>query len=156
MPSITDVIDAIATPPLASLQQVLDTNGPFGPGSHTLTQFHTDGAFLLPAGTYNISDTYGCIVQVNGVFPPAAGFQKGYVDPFGVIFGTGELYHDLIAQFNLLHTLPLTGAKLITERHDIHFNEELILWPGLIGSASTVGLYVGPNWHVDLYYMCVL
>lgn len=156
MPTVTDVIDAIATPPLATLQQVRDTAGPYGPGSHTLDTFTTNGAFLLPAGTYGISGTYGVIAQVSGLFPAAAGRQMGYVDPAGVIFASGELYHDLIGQVNLIHFLPITGAGVITEFHDLHHISELFLWPSLIGSAAKLGLYVGPNWHLDLFYMCVL
>lgn len=156
MPSITDIIDAVATPPLASLQQVRDTNGPYSAGSHTLENFHTDGAFLLPAGTYSISGTYGVIAQVAGTIPAAAGYYKGYVDPAGVIFASGENFLDLIGQVNLLHFLPITGAGIITEFHDLHHLSELFLWPSLLGSAAKVGLYVGPGWQVDLFYMCVL
>ena len=156
MPTVTDIIDAISTPPLASLQQVRDTNGPFAAGHYRLSDFHTDGAFLLPAGTYSVSGTYGVIAQVTGTVPPAAGFQKGWVDPLGVIFDSGEVYHDLIGQVCLLHFLPITGAGIITEQHDLHQLGETFLWPALIGSAASVGLYVAPNWQIDLYYLCVL
>lgn len=154
MPAVTDVIDAIATPPLATLQQVLDTGAPYGPGSHTLDTFHTDGAFLLPAGTYGVSGTYGVLVNVHGTIPPAAGLRKGWVD--GAIFASGEVYFDLIAQVVLLHQLPLTGAWVPTELHDCNALSQLFLWPALLGSPAKIGLYVGPNWNVDLYYMCVL
>ena len=154
MSTITAIIDAVASPPLAALQQVLDTTGPYGPGSHTLTNFTTNGAFLLPAGTYSISGTYGCLVEINGTVPPAAGFKKGWVD--GAIFASGEMFYDSICQFNLLHILPVTGATIITEMHDCHFNSQVFLWPALLGSAAKVGLYVYPNWHVDLYYLCSL
>lgn len=154
MPTITDVIDAIATPPLASLQQVLDTTGPYSAGSHTLTQFTTNGAFLLPAGTYGVSGTYGVLVNVNGSIPTAAGRQLGWVD--GAIFASGEVYYDRIAQVVLLHQLPITSAWVITEQHDCFGLSQLFLWPALLGSPAQLGLYVAPNWHVDLYYMCVL
>jgi hypothetical protein len=156
VPSITSIIDTVATPPLASLQQVLDTGGPYGPGSYKLTTFTTNGAFLLPAGTYGISGTYGVIAQVNGIIPPNAGFDVGWVDPGGIIFASGEVWEPLIGQVNLIHFLPITGAGIITESHDLHRLQETFLWPALLGSAANVGLYVAPNWHVDLYYMCVL
>lgn len=156
MPTVTDIIDTLASPPLASLQQVLDTGGPYGPGNYKLSTFTTSGAFLLPAGTYSVSGTYGVIIQVNGTIPPAAGFRKGWVDPGGVIFASGEAYEDLIAQTNLLHFLPISGAGIITESHDLHHLQEVYLWPALLGSAANIGLYVAPNWHVDLFYLCVL
>lgn len=156
MPSVTDIIDAVATPPLASLQQVLDTGGPYGPGSHTLQNFTTNGAFLLPAGSYSVSGTYGVIAQVSGVIPRATGFYLGYNDPAAVILPSGDRYADLIGQVNLIHFLPITGAAVITEYHDLHHVSELFLWPALLGSAAKLGLYVAPNWGIDLYYMCVL
>jgi hypothetical protein len=154
MPSITDIISTVATPPLASLQQVLDTNGPFVAGDHTISQFHTDGAFLLPAGNYDVSGTYGCIVQASS-FPASAGRVLGWND---VTFPTisGDEYLDRIAQVCLLHQLPITGAFVITNTYDIHFPSQLQLWPPLIGSGSKVGLHVFPNFAVEIFWMCVL
>lgn len=156
MPTVTDIIDTVASPPLASLQQVLDTNGPFTAGHYKFSTFATTGGFLLPAGSYSISGTYGAIVQVHGTIPPRAGYKKGWVDPAGVVFASGEVYQDLIAQLNLLHFLPITGAGIITETHDIHKLQETFLWPALLGSAANIGLYVAPNWTVDVFYLCVL
>jgi len=156
MPTVTDIIDSITTPPLAALQQVRDTNGPFGPGNYKFDHFHTDGAFILPAGNYSLSTTYGVICQVSGSIPARAGFKKGWVDPLGVIFASGEIYQDLIAQVVLLHFLPVTGAGMITEQHDIHQLQESFLWPALLGSAANVGLYVAPNWNVEMFYLCGL
>lgn len=154
MPTTVDIIDALSAPPLASLQQVLDTGGPYGPGDHTLTQFTTTGGFLLPAGTYGVSGTYGVIVTVNGLIPPHAGFSIGWND---VLFlASGDVYEDRIAQVCLLHTLPITGASVITEMVDINLVTQLVTWPLLIGTPATIGLHVEPNWHVDLFYMCVL
>jgi hypothetical protein len=156
MPTITDIIDTVATPPLAALQQVLDTNGPFGPGDYKFDHFHTDGAFLLPAGNYSVSTTYGVIAVARGVFPPAAGFSVGWVDPGGLVQSSGEVYHDLLGQVALLHFLPITGMGIITELHDLHRTIEAFLWPALIGSAANVGLYVAPNWSFDMFYLCGL
>ncbi len=154
MPSTVSIIDAITSPPFVTLQQVLDTNGPYGPGDHTLTDFVTNGAFLLPAGTYTISDTYGVIVQVNGVIPPDAGFKIGWNDVS--ILASGDTYEDPIAQVVLLHTLPITGAKVIYAIETIRLISQTIYTPLLVGTALTLGLHVEPNWHVDLYYLCVL
>jgi len=154
MPTTVDIIDAISAPPLAALQQVLDTAGPYGPGDHTLTQFTTNGAFLLPAGTYSISGTYGVLVTVNGSIPAHAGFTIGWNDV--TIFPSGDIYEDRIAQVVLMHTLPITGAKIITQLEDINLISQSVFYPLLVGTPATLGLHVSPNWHVDLYYLCVL
>lgn len=154
MPAQVSIIDALSSPPFASLQQVLDTGGPYGPGSHTLTTFTTSGAFILPAGTYGISGTYGVIVEVNGTIPASAGFRLGWDDV--TIFANGNEYEDRIAQVVLLHTLPITGAKIIYSMSDIVLLQQTVYTPLLVGTPLTLGLYVSPNWHVDLYYLCVL
>lgn len=155
MPSLTSIIDTIATPPLASLQQVLDTHGPFAAGDHAIDSFHTDGAFLLAAGDYFVSNTYGVVVRVT-TFPAAAGRQIGFN---GLVHGQDQdqdVYHDNIAQVNLFHQFPVSGAYYPTQVWQINMGTTLLLWPGYIGSAVTVGLHVFPNYEVDLYWMCVL
>lgn len=154
MPTVTDIIDTITAPPFASLQQVLDTNGPYGPGDHTLTQFHTDGAFLLPAGTYDVGGTYGVIVRVNGAIPPGAGFDVGWSDALS-IYVENE-YEQRIVQVVQQHLLPITSAYVTTTLEDVYRLEQWIPWAVLLGSGARVGLHVTPNWHVDLFYMCVL
>jgi hypothetical protein len=154
MPSITDIIDTVASPPLASLQQVLDTNGPFAAGDHTITQFHTDGAFLLPAGNYDVTGTYGVLVEVS-TFPAHAGRIDGWNDAaFPTI--SGDTYLDRIAQVCVLHNLPLTGATIITMTYDVHLPVQLFLWTPLLGAGTKIGLHVFPNFAVELFWMCVL
>lgn len=154
MPTSVSVIDTVATPPLASLQQVLDTNGPFGSGDYTLSQFHTDGAFLLPAGNYDIGGTYGALVQAS-TFPVRAGRTVGWND---VTYPTisGDTYEDRIAQLCLLHQLPITGAWIISQTYDIFLPSQLNLWPVYIGSGGRLGLHVFPGFAVELFFMCVL
>lgn len=154
MPSVTSLVDTVTTPPLASLQQVLDTNGPYAAGDHTISQFHTTGGFLLPAGNYDVGGTYGIIVQAS-TFPSSAGRLLGWNDAaFPTI--SGDTYYDRIAQVCLLHQLPITGAYVITETYDIHLPSQLQLWPVYIGSGSKIGLHVFPNFAVDLFFLCVL
>lgn len=154
MPASVGVIDTVTTPPFASLQQVLDTGGPYGAGSRTLGTFHTGGAFLLPAGTYDVSGTYGVIVQAS-TFPARAGRLLGWNDAaFPTI--SGDTYQDRIAQVCLLHTLPITGATVITETFDIYLPQQLNLWPVYLGAGTKLGLHVFPGFAVDLFYMCVL
>jgi hypothetical protein len=154
MPSITDIIDTVASPPLASLQQVLDTTGPYAAGDHTITNWTTNGAFLLPSGTYQVNGTYGVIVQAS-TFPAQAGRILGWNDA-GFPTISGDEYLDRIAQVCLLHQLPVTGAYVITNTWDVHLASELILWQPLLGSGQKIGLHVFPNFAVDLFWMCVL
>jgi|SRR5215467_5254187 len=154
MPVSVDVIDTVATPPFASLQQVLDTNGPFGSGDHTISQFHTNGAFLLPTGNYDVGGTYGVIVQAS-TFPSSAGRIFGWNDgAFPTI--SGDEYLDRIAQVCLLHILPITGAYVISATFDVHLPSQLLTWPLLLGSTAKIGLHVFPGFAVEMFYMCVL
>lgn len=153
MPVDTSIIDTVTTPPLASLQQVLDLGGPYS-GDHTFSTFMTNGAFLLPAGTYAVGGTYGVIVQTS-TFPAAAGRELGWNDAsFPTI--SGDQYFDRIAQVCLLHQLPITGAYVISETFDVHLPSQLFLWPAYLGGGTRIGLHVFPNFAVELFYMCVL
>lgn len=154
MPASVSVIDTVTTPPLVSLQQVLDTLGPYGAGDHTLDHFHTDGAFLLPAGNYDISGTYGVLVEAS-TFPARAGRFLGWNDAAYPTI-SGDNYEDRIAQVCLLHQLPITGAWVITQIFDLYHPTELCLWPVYLGSGGRVGLHVFPGFAVELFYMCVL
>lgn len=154
MPTVGSIIDTVTTPPLASLQQVLDTGGPYGAGSHLRASFHTSGAFLLPAGTYDVGGTYGVLVQVQGAVPVHAGQTEGFND--GSVVGSGDRYNRRIAQVCLLHQLPISGAWVITEMHDQFTIQALYLWNVNLGSPAKLGLHVTPGWSVDLYYMAVL
>jgi hypothetical protein len=148
------IIDSLSAPPFASLQPVLDLNGPYGPGDYTLPSFRTDGAFLLPAGTYDVGGVYGLMVEVTSI-PPAAGLNFGWNDASFPI-ASGDYYLDRMVQVCLLHALPITGATIITERHEVHLVQELFLWSTLIGSAAQIGLHVNPGFSCDLFFMCVL
>jgi len=154
VPTTTSIIDTVTTPPLAALQQVLDTGGPYAGGNHTLSTFTTNGAFLLPAGTYGVSGTYGVLV-ITSTFPASAGFEIGWNDA-GFPVASGDQYEDRIAQVCMIHTLPISGAQVITQIFDVHTPAQLLLWPVYLGSAAVIGLHVFPNFAVELYYMCVL
>jgi len=154
MPTVTSIIDTLTTPPFASLQQVLDTGGPYS-GDNVLTTFTTTGAFLLPAGTYPVNGTYGMIVAFHTV-PPGAGRVIGFN---GIVSGqdiSADIWIDQVAQVNSIRALPITGAQLITESVIVHQGNQLILWSPYLGTGQTIGLHVFPNWKVDLYYLCVL
>jgi hypothetical protein len=153
MPTQTGIIDAVTTPPLSLLQQVLDTNGPYGAGIHTLTQFHTDGAFLLPAGTYDVGGTYGLIARLHGAIPLPWGYEIGWND------GASQdesFWDNRLAQVVVQRQLPITSAWVTTSKFDLHEFQRLELWPLFIGGGSRIGLYVAPDIEIDLFYMCLL
>jgi len=156
MPVTTGIIDALATPPIAALQQVLDTNGPYGAGSHTISTFHTNGAFLLPAGNYPISGTYGVLLVVNGAIPAGISRFPGWVGPGGTTTEDASHYATRICQLIVQHQLPITGAQVTTDERDMFELSMLALWQGLVDAPNRVGLFVAPNFSVDAYFMCVL
>lgn len=155
MPSPTDIIDQLATPPLVALQQVLDTGGPYSGGDHVLDNFTTSGAFLLPAGTYSVNGVYGVVVRTTTI-PSHAGVGKGFNGIVGGQDQDMDNYLDRIAQVCLFKSFPVTGAIYAIQTFDVHYATQLFLWPGLIGGPNHIGLHVFPNFAVDLYYMCVL
>lgn len=152
MPSVTSVIDTVLTPPLAALQQVLDTNGPFGAGDYAISSFHTDGAFLLPAGDYDVGGTYGVLV-VGTILP---GKLIGFNGIVGGQDKSEDYFFDRIAQVVTYHQLPITGYYAPLQRFDVHYVNDVFLWSAYIGSGEIVGLHVFPNMQVDLYWLCVL
>jgi hypothetical protein len=154
MPVPTSVIDSIAFPPLGSLNPVLDTNGPYGAGDHTLTTFTTSGAFLLPAGTYQVHGTYGVIVVLNGALPPSWGYDIGY-DSGGALGGEGFRYHNRFCQLVPMHQV-LSGFYLPLEYFDVHHIPDSILWPFRLIGGDTLGVHVSPGVAVDLFFLCVL
>jgi hypothetical protein len=156
MPVTTTVIDNVTAPPFATLQQVLDTHGPYGAGSHNLLTFTTNGAFLLPAGTYQVNGTYGVIVAVHGAIPHQAGFSIGYNDPGGIILYSGDVYEQRIAQVNVLRNSALAPAWVATEVEDISQILQLVQYAPYLGAGMQIALHVEPNWSVDLFYQCVL
>jgi len=155
MPSGQGVIETLATPPLASLQQVLDTNGPFAGGDHVIPSFTTSGAFLLPAGTYPVAGTYGVLVRA-ATIPPEAGFIIGFNGIVGGQDVSQNKFRDPIAQLCLVSSLPITSAKIVTDIFDVQYATQLFLWDARFATFEAIGLHVFPNFSFDLFWMCVL
>lgn len=155
MASITSLIDTIATPPLVSLQQVLDTSGPFASGDHVIDNFTTGGAFLLPAGTYAVAGTYGVVIRAT-VIPAAAGRRVGFNGIVGGQDVSADEYFDIFAQLVLLKSFPISGAIYPIQVESIQRATQLVLWNGWTAAPNHIGLHVFPGWTVDLYWMCVL
>jgi len=155
MPSGQGVIETLATPPLASLQQVLDTNGPFGGGDHVIPSFTTSGAFLLPAGTYPVAGTYGVLLKATTI-PIRAGRQIGFNGIVGGQDVSMDKFFDPIAQVVMISSLPITSAKIPTDVFEVQFATQLFLWDARFATFEAIGLHVFPNFSFDLFWMCVL
>lgn len=152
MPTPSGVIDQFLHPPLGLLNPVLDTAGPYGPGSSTRNTFVTTGAFLLPAGTYAVSGTYGVIAVPNGAISTHEGVQFGWNDGSRPLV-SGDRYYDRFGQINVIHTL-LSGVEVITQQFDLTSIENFMLWD--VALPSAIGIWVNPFSAIDLYYLCVL
>ncbi len=64
-------------------------------------------------------------------------------------------YQQRIAQLVVQHTLPTTGVHVTTTSEDMYTLSKLVLWQGLVDAPDRVGLFVSPNFSIDMYYMCI-
>lgn len=150
----TTLVDELVAPPFATLVPVLDLNGPYREGSHTLPSFRSGESFTLPSGDHDVGGTYGVTVQLNGALPTSMGRKPGWVSPDGE-YDTTRFY-DRLVQVVLQHYLPLQGIYVTAGVWDVDMFPLTITWPVLIGSGARVGLYVSPFLAFDLFYLCVL
>jgi hypothetical protein len=154
MPTTTGIIDTLAFPPLGVLNPVLDDSGPYTAGDHSLTTFTTGGAFLLPAGTYQVHGTYGVIVVPNGAIPVTWGHSTGW-DSGGALGNEGDIYENRFCQLVPEHQL-FSGFFLPLDRFDVFTVPAYLLWPFRLVGGDLLGVHVSPGVAVDLYYLCVL
>jgi hypothetical protein len=144
MPSVVQtIIDFALSPPIGVLKPILDAAGPYAAGNHTLGTY-TAGIVAVP-----VELSFGVILQAAGTFPPAAGFVVGYDDGVNVV---RDEYFDRIAQLSVQHQLQ-TGAWVVTQEVDSFVLSTVIRWREAL--PGRIGLYVSPNWSVDLFYLVV-
>ena len=155
MPVSTSVGSVIIGPPIALLRPVLDENGPFTAGSHTITDFLTTVAHgVLPAGTWPIGGTYGVLVQPNGVIPTAWGSTVGY-DSGGAIGDEGVVFENRFAQVVVMHQ-AIGGAFVTVLQQDCRLLQTYIPTPFVPLGGDRIGLHVSAGVAVDLFFMCLL
>jgi hypothetical protein len=151
----TTIGSTIIQPAVSLLRPVLDENGPFGFGSHTITDFLTTTAHgLLPAGTWPVGGTYGVIVQPSGSIPVAWGYELGY-DSGGSIGAEGWVYENRFAQLIVMHQ-AIGGSYVTMSVTDCHSLQTYIPMDLVIGGGDRIGLYPSAGVSVDLYFMCLL
>jgi len=151
----TGVADVLIRPTISVQNAILDENGPYTAGSHTITDFLTTTAHgLLPAGTWPIGGTYGVVVSVNGAIPITWGYSQGY-DSGGPVGFEGWRYYNRFAQVVSMHQ-DLGGAFITIQVEDVHYIQQWIplIWIPLGGDR--LGLHVSPDIAIDLYFMCLL
>jgi hypothetical protein len=143
----TGLIDLALHPPLGTLTNHLDSNGPYTAGSHTLTTWN-DGGTTKP-----VSNTFGVLVIANGAIPIKWGYQIGWDDPITAAGGT--YYEGRIIQVVVQHQLLLgLGGWVDSEIFDINRAMTLCLWATAL--PGRIGLYVAPGWAFDLQYLLAL
>jgi hypothetical protein len=96
------------------------------------------------------------LIVVNGVIPAGIGRFPGWVGPGGTVTEDATHYATRICQLVVQHQLPITGAQITTDERNMFELSMLTLWQGIIDAPNRIGIHVAPNFHVDLYFMCVL
>lgn len=140
MPDV-GIISSLTKLPLGLLSPRLDNAGPYGPGNHAMTTW-TDGSTVR-----NVSDTFGVVLQLSGSIPSHVGRTFGFDD--GVAVNLDE-FDDRVVQVAVLHQL-LSGAWVADQVLDAFYLPQLARWAEDL--PGKIGLYVAPNFHVDLFYL---
>lgn len=148
MPLPAGIIDLATHPPFGWLTNVLDTNGPYGPGSHSLTTWNDSGT------TRGVQDSMGVIAIINGSIPAGLGFTFGWDGSPGPLFD-GHRYQSRMIQIVVQHQLLLgLGGYVNTQIEEQFRIAELHLWD--IALPGRLGLYVAPSLHFDLQFLRAL
>jgi hypothetical protein len=139
-----NVGDQFLHPPIGTLRQHLDGNGPYGPGTHTLTTWSLDGA------DHDVSDSFGVLAQVNGAIPSSWGYKDGWVSPDAQY--DAQHYYNRICQ--LVVQQFLGGAWITTQLLDAQDILVAMLWE--VALPGRLGLWVPPALAIDLYFLRIL
>jgi len=143
----TGVIDTILHPPIGGLTNLLDYNGPYTAGPHTLTTWNDNGT------TRSVSNTFGMIATVNGAIPIEWGLELGWDDPITGFGGT--YYQGRVLQVVVQHQLLLgLGGYVDTQIENIFQAAVAMTWNEAL--PGRIGLYVAPGWSFDLQFLMAL
>lgn len=154
MPVPTGVVSTLFAPPIGLQSPILDEDGPFTAGDHTITTFLTTTAHgLLPAGTWPIGGTYGVVVLASTI-PLPFGYSIGY-DSGGPIGGEGYFYFERFAQVVVMHQ-ALGGSYVTVQTQDCNLLQQYIPLSFTPGGGDRIGLHVTTACAVELFFMCLL
>jgi hypothetical protein len=143
MPDI-GIIQSFTQLPIGVLDTALDSAGPYGPGSHSLTTWSQSGTIR------NVNDTFGVVIQVSGAIAPKLGLQPGFDDGGTVVLDTFQLRP--VQAVQLFQTR--SGVWVPLDVRNIMWLPYLLRW--VEDQPGKLGLYVAPTWHVDLYYLITI
>jgi len=143
MPDV-GIIQSFTQLPLGLLDTAVDLAGPYGPGIHSLTTLNNGGTIR------NVSDTFGAVFQISGAIAPKLGLTPGYDD--GVAF-SGDEYSSRVLQVVQLFQVR-SGKWVGAAVTDMFRMPYLLRW--VEDQPGKIGLYVGPTWSVDIYYLITL
>ena len=141
------IIDQFLHPPVGALTNKLDGNGPYGPGSHTITSWDDSGT------TRAVGNTFGCLAIAYGTIPLEWGYTLGWEDPISLAGGIH--YEGRLLQVVVQHQLLLgLGGWVDTQIWDLDRAFNLLLWEHAF--PGRIGLYVAPGWSFDLQFLMAL
>lgn len=136
------IIDTITAVPLGLLQPLIDEHGPF-------TGNNIRDTWLHGGVTRNVSDAFGCVLQVNGSIAPRLGRTFGVDDGAALVL---DEFQERIVQVAAIHQL-LGGAYVASQVADVFYLPFMMRWAEAL--PGRLGLYVAPTWSIDVYYLMV-
>lgn len=154
MSLVTTIAQLLVHPPLGAMVPALDADGPYTEGDYTKQTWRTAGGTMAPAGTYNVSATYGVVVNLRTAPPPTWGYDIGW-SSHPVLDYSGYTFHNRIAQIVLQRQL-LTGLLINVAETHVHQYMQPTLWDLDVVGVLRFGLHVEPGLEVDLYWLCLL
>lgn len=148
MPSVdVGLVDLLFHPPLGVLSPFLDYHGPFY-GYFTFTVWgSTPGPVFSDR---SVTDTFGCLVNINGAIPAGLGFTNGWIsDDFTA---DESRYDERLAQVVVQHQFA-GGGWITTQIANIHTVPAMVLWETAL--PGRIGLLTSPAVEIDMYYLLV-
>lgn len=143
----TGLIDFLVHPPLGVLSTFEDFYGPYS-GNVSITHWsQTPGPIYT---SRDVRDTFGVVIEIDGVIPSHWGHTSGYYSPGGEI--QTDNYNPPFCELVVLHQLATT-AYVVTQRHFMTMATEIYLWD--IALPSQIGLHIAPNISVSLLFLLI-
>lgn len=134
-------------PPLGLLRPHLDYHGPYS-GNVTVDQWSATAGPVFT--NYDVSDTFGVLVQLNGGIPAGYGLTLGWVSDDAQY--SGDVYDERLLQVVVQHQL-LGGAWVTSQLEEVFDFPLAILWREAL--PGRIGLLAAPGLAFDLFFLQV-
>jgi hypothetical protein len=139
--------DQFLHPPIGILRPHLDYFGPYS-GNETLTEWSsTPGPVFTHVA---VSNTFGVLVQLNGIIPAGYGLTLGWNSSDGLY--TADEYEIRLCQLVVQHQF-LSGAWTTTQVVDVRSFPTTVLWS--VALPGRIGILAAPGLAFDLFYLQV-